>query len=102
MSASTTDRLTFDEIQRDKVAAARMTAVCPYCAGTAKVLAQHHQATRAQPCQFLGFEGFCVTCQLGGIPVEQTADAEWTVDTGSPPPTQLLASVFGMGTGYFS
>lgn len=71
MSATTTnDRPTFEAIQRDKDTAAGLTTVCPQCGAAAKVLAQHHQATRTQPCQFLGFEGFCVSCQLGGITVD--------------------------------
>jgi hypothetical protein len=46
-----------------------MTAVCPLCEGTTKVIANHRQATRREPCQFLGVQGLCVPCQLA-FPIE--------------------------------
>jgi hypothetical protein len=37
-----------------------------------------------------------------GTLVQIAATPRWSVEDGAPPPTQLLASVFGMGTNYFS
>lgn len=58
------DRLTIADIERDRATASSMRAACPVCdRPDRKVLAQHHQATRKRPCQFLCFQGWCVDCQ---------------------------------------
>lgn len=60
-----TDRYSIADIQADNTEAETMTATCPVCARDGrKVHAQHLQATRTRPCQFLGFQGWCVDCQL--------------------------------------
>lgn len=42
-----------------------MTAECPCCGGQDRpVRACFKQATRATPVTFLGFEGWCVPCQI--------------------------------------
>lgn len=65
-----TDRHTLADIQADRDSASKMTAICPVCERDGrKVHAQHLQATRRQPCQFLGFQGWCVDCQVA-FPLE--------------------------------
>ena len=63
--AMSEDRHSVEAIQADGATAAKMSATCPVCERDGrKVVAQHWQATRSRPCQFLGFQGFCVDCQL--------------------------------------
>jgi hypothetical protein len=60
-----------EEIQALKAQAATMTTTCPACGCSGrKVMEQIKQATRQEPAIFLGFEGYCVDCQLGGLPVD--------------------------------
>ena len=50
--------------------AASMHASCPICGSDhTKVTAQHRQATRTEPCTFLGFQGVCIPCQMA-FPIE--------------------------------
>jgi hypothetical protein len=55
---------TIEELQAIHAEAATMTASCPICSGNAKVMAAVRQATRQEPARFLGFDGFCVPCQM--------------------------------------
>ena len=50
--------------------AASMHVQCPICGSDhTKVDAAHKQATRSEPCKFLGFQGVCIPCQMA-FPIE--------------------------------
>lgn len=48
--------------------AAAHSATCPLCNGEAKVTAAFKQATRQQPVEFICYDAFCVSCQVGFRP----------------------------------
>lgn len=78
MSTSTEPRITaetIDFLQRagvqparllamSKAAASETTIECGACGGTTKVSPGWTQATRTEPMRFLGYSGYCSTCQV--------------------------------------
>lgn len=47
------------EIQANQDAAVDMGLDCPRCGASARLDAAHHQATRTEPCRFLGVQLYC-------------------------------------------
>ena len=65
---------TIEELEAIHAEAASMSAACPICSGQSMVRAQVKQATLregvgGEPAKFLGFQAWCVPCQMAH-PVE--------------------------------
>lgn len=79
MSVSTPTYLrTVADLDAVRAEAATMTTSCPLCgASDVKVREQVKQATRREPAILLGFQGFCVACQVS-VPADTV---QFTLET---------------------